>query len=180
MLDFPPKRLASLKNMVPHGRRRTAEHLGDLGGVHILHLSENESRSLLGAEGRQHLGDHPADVSGFGDPGRRLALADNPQTMFHARLVSPIPTLARPQEIDRDVGADSVDPGRKTPTGVVPVKLAPGLDEGHLNDIPGFLFVIENPGNRPVQPSGMATNQSLEGSLVSFPGRTGQASIPRR
>jgi hypothetical protein len=50
ILEFPSKRLAGLKNMVPDRGRGTAQNVRDLGCLEAFHLPQNEGAALLGSQ----------------------------------------------------------------------------------------------------------------------------------
>jgi hypothetical protein len=97
--------------------------------------------------------------------------------MLHARVVGALSAFPRAQHVDRQVGPDPVQPGREGPPRVVARDLLPRLEKRHLDNVPGFGIVAENPCNSSVETSRMAPDELREGLFVTLLGAPGSLAI---
>ena len=164
---FTPQRFPRLKNVVSDRRRRTTQYLGHLGRIQALHLAQHEGAALLRRQNSHDLAEDPVRLVAVGPRPRALAGAHQPQMVLGVRLVGPFPARPRTQKVDGEVGADPVEPGRKPVARIVTIETLPGLEEGHLNHVPGLGVVGKNPRHSPVEAAGMAPNQLSERLFIA-------------
>ncbi len=82
-----------------------------------------------------------------------LDSTDQAELVFAPGAVGFLPTGSGPNEIDGEIGPDSIEPGGEAPLGIVPIEPLPGLDEGHLDDVPGLFVIEHDPRHRAVEPA---------------------------
>src|SRR5262249_19931899 len=110
--DLPPQDPAGVEQVVAHGRLAALQDLGDLARVLVLELAQEERRLLLAREPAGDLLEDARELPVLGEAarlaGRRLlAQADE----VERGAVGPLAGPGAPEEVDREVGRDPVEPG---------------------------------------------------------------------
>ena len=149
-LDLAAENPPRVEEVVAHRGLPAVENARDLARVQVFHFTEDEGGLLLsGQPSRDPLKETRGRVVLRGPrrlvAGLALALTHQVQR----RRMGLLAAARAPQEVDRQVGGDPVEPGVEGVGLVVPGKLLPDAKKGHLRHVPGVLDAAHDaPGDR--------------------------------
>jgi hypothetical protein len=154
--------------MIPNRRCGAAQHFRYFGRFHSLHFAQHESTSLLRGQDLHDLAKDTVGLVAIGPQSGAFPRTDEAQAVFGPGFVRPLPTRARANQIDREIGSDPIDPGGEAVPGVVAIETLPRSEECHLHHIPCFGVVGEDSSNGSVEPPRVATDKLREGFFIAF------------
>src|SRR5262249_16713835 len=164
--------------MISDGGFAAAQDIGDLAGVSVLHLAQDERRLLLAAQLRARLLEEAREPSFFGGPARlggsRLLLGAD---QMKRGAMSFLAALGASQKIDREIRGDSIEPGIEGVLLVVAIELLPNAQEDQLSDVAGVLAITHDAARHRENRRGLPNDQRLEGDSISAPSFSGELEI---